>query len=222
METYDVMTTTFAARSFTDKPVSHDTLHRILDHARFAPSGGNRQGWKVIIIENSDIKSQLQALMAPTIRAYKAMAMAGETPFNSIDASGVDQATIDATSSDIPFAGNLSQAPVVLIVTVDLKQVTAFDQNLHRVGVIPGASIYPFVWNILLAARNEHLGGVMTTFIAHQEPQAKTLLGIPDHHAIAAMVGIGEPTKQLTKLKRRPVSEFTTVDHFQGESFSCD
>ncbi len=222
METYDVMTTTFAARSFTKKMVSRETLHRILDHARFAPSGGNRQGWKVIVIENNEIKSQLQVLMTPTIRAYKAMAMAGETPFNSIDASGVDQETIDATSPDMPFAGNLSQAPVVLIVTVDLKQVTAFDQDLHRVGVIPGASIYPFVWNILLAARNEHLGGVMTTFIAHQEPRAKAILGIPDHHAIAAMVGIGEPTKQLTKLKRRPVSVFATIDHFQGEPLSSD
>ncbi|MGB1755534.1 MAG: nitroreductase family protein [Pseudomonadales bacterium] len=149
METYDVMTTTFAARSFTSKPVSRDTLHRILDHARFAPSGGNRQGWRVISIENSDLREQLQNLMTPTIKAYKAMAMAGETPFNSLEASLVDQATIDATSSEMPFAGNLAQAPVVLVVTVDLKKVTAFDQDLDRVGVIPGASIYPFVWNIL-------------------------------------------------------------------------
>lgn len=217
METYDVMTTTFAARSFTSKPVSRDTLHRILDHARFAPSGGNRQGWRVISIENSDLREKLQNLMTPTIKAYKAMAMAGETPFNSLEASLVDQATIDATSSEMPFAGNLAQAPVVLVVTVDLKKVTAFDQDLDRVGVIPGASIYPFVWNILLAARNENLGGVLTTFIAHQEPRAKALLGIPDHHAIAAMIGIGEPTQQLTKLKRRAVSDFTAIDYFQGE-----
>ena len=48
MDLYDVMRTTFAARQFTDAPVEDAVIRRILDNARFAPSGGNRQGWKVI------------------------------------------------------------------------------------------------------------------------------------------------------------------------------
>jgi len=99
METYEVMKTTFAARSFTDRVISNDTLYRILDHARFAPSGGNRQGWKVLVITEPALRADLQALMAPTIQAYKAMAVAGETPFNSISPSTVTQASIDAMSS---------------------------------------------------------------------------------------------------------------------------
>jgi len=216
METYEVMKTTFAARSFTDRVISNDTLYRILDHARFAPSGGNRQGWKVLVITEPALRADLQALMAPTIQAYKAMAVAGETPFNSISPSTVTQASIDAMSPDMPFTGQLTQAPVVLVVTVDLNLVTAFDKDLDRVGVIAGASIYPFVWNILLAARNEGLGGVLTTFLSHTEPEAKHLLGIPTDHAIAALVGIGEPTRQLTKLKRHPVTAFTALNHFSG------
>ena len=97
--------------------------------------------------------------------------------------------------------------------------MAAFDKDLSRVGVIAGASIYPFVWNILLAARNEGLGGVLTTFLSHQEDQAKSLLGIPNDHAIAALVGLGEPVRQLTKLTRKPVSDFAVIDHFQGARF---
>ena len=86
--------------------------------------------------------------------------------------------------------------------------------------MVPGASIYPFAWNIILAARNEGFGGVLTTFLANHEPAAKTLLGIPDTHAIACVIGLGEPVKQLTKLKRRPVEAFATIDHWQGKPFN--
>ena len=50
MDLDNVMRTTFAARDFTDEPVSNAMLARILDNARFAPSGGNRQGWKVVVV----------------------------------------------------------------------------------------------------------------------------------------------------------------------------
>ena len=52
MDLYEVMRTTFAAREFTDEPVPLETLERMLEQARFAPSGGNRQGWKVIAVQD--------------------------------------------------------------------------------------------------------------------------------------------------------------------------
>ena len=102
MEHYDVMRTTFAARQYTDDLVSDETLYRLLDNARFAPSGGNRQGWKVLVIKNTARRQALREIMVPTIRQYKAQAMAGETPFNTVVPSQVDQATIDATSTNFP------------------------------------------------------------------------------------------------------------------------
>ena len=60
MDIYDVMRTTFAARDFTGDAVSDDTLFKLLDNARFAPSGGNRQGWKVLVIKDKDIRRQLK------------------------------------------------------------------------------------------------------------------------------------------------------------------
>ena len=52
MELYDAMRTTFAARDFTDDEMPDETLYRILDNARFAPSGGNRQGGRVIVVKD--------------------------------------------------------------------------------------------------------------------------------------------------------------------------
>jgi nitroreductase len=91
------------------------------------------------------------------------------------------------------------------------------DQHLDRVGVISGASIYPFVWSLLLAARDEGYGGTLMTFLAAGEPEVKALLGLPDGYAVAAMVPLGKPVKQLTKLTRKPVEAFATLDRFDGE-----
>ncbi|MFT5691663.1 MAG: nitroreductase [Oceanicoccus sp.] len=220
METYDVMRTTFAAREFTDEQVSDETLYRILENARFAPSGGNRQGWKVLVVKDMNIRRQLKALVAPTIQQYKAQVKAGETPFNTINESSVTQQTIDAMPANFPLVDDLENIPVMLVVCVDLSVVSSMDKDLSRVGVISGASIYPFVWNILLAARNEGLGGVLTTFLANQEEPAKELLQIPGQFAIASMVGIGKPVKQLSKLRRKSVEEFTKVNTWVGEVFS--
>ena len=109
----------------------------------------------------------------------------------------------------------------MLVVCVDLNVVAAFDQYLDRIGVIPGASVYPFVWNILLAARNEGYGGVLTTMAVAEEPRLKELLGIPDDYAIAAVLPIGKPVKQFTKLTRKPVAEFATRERFDGEPFGA-
>jgi hypothetical protein len=59
----------------------------------------------------------------------------------------------------------------------------------------------------------------MTTMLARQEPRAKELLHVPDGHAIAALLALGYPVKQVTKLRRAAVEEFTTVDRFDGDPF---
>ena len=219
MDVYDAMRTTFAAREYTADPVEDATLHRILDNARFAPSGGNRQGWRVLIIRDKSVRSRMKTLMQPTVQQYKAQIMAGETPFNTVKPSNVSEQDIAATSGSFPLIDNLEAAPVVLVICVDLSLVTSFDADLDRVGVISGASVYPFAWNILLAARNEGLGGVLTTFLANSEPAAKALLDIPDNFALAAMLAIGKPVKQLTRLRRNDVASFTSIDTFNCEKF---
>ena len=75
------------------------------------------------------------------------------------------------------------------------------------------------IWNILLAARSEGYGGTITTMAIAAEDHVRQLLGIPDRHAVAAIVPLGKPVRQLTKLRRRPVAEFITRDRFDGSAF---
>lgn len=217
------MRTTFACREFTDDPVEDATLHHILDVARFAPSGGNRQGQHVIVVKDAALRTQLGRLCKPTFAVYLEQVAAGESPWNTVDATSIDEDSVWATGAEVPmrFLDNIAGVPALLVVCVDLSVVASFDRHLPRVGVISGASIYPFVWNILLAARNVGLGGVLTTFLAGQEAQAQSLLHLPEHYAVAAMVPLGHPVKQLTKLRRAPVVDFTTVNSFDGPALSA-
>lgn len=215
-----VMRTTFAAREFSDAPVPDTTLARILEHARFAPSGGNRQGWRVIVVREQASKDAIAELALPAMRRYLAQVQAGEAPWNTIHETRLDAAAIERTPVPESLPDRYRKAPVLLVICLDLSVVASMDQQLERIGVISGASIYPFAWNILLAARSEGLGGTLTTFPAAAEPELQKLLGIPPHFAVAAVLPIGKPRKQLTKLKRRPVAEFAFRERFGGAPFA--
>jgi nitroreductase len=81
MELYEAMRSTFAAREFTEETLPNETLLRMLDHARFAPSGGNRQGWRVIVVRDQKTREALAALSAPAAKRYAAQVEAGENPW---------------------------------------------------------------------------------------------------------------------------------------------
>jgi nitroreductase len=220
MDLYDVMRTTHAVREFTDEPLPDDTLYRILDNARFAPSGGNRQGTHITVVRDAQTRHRLAELGVPGARRYIAQVMAGENPWNPVHPSSVAPETIDNTDPPDRFIAPFIQAPVVLVVSVDLEVVAALDQDLDRIGLVSGASVYPLVWNILLGARNKGYGGNLTSMAVPQEAQVRQLLGLPDTHALAALVPVGRPTRQLTKLRRRTVEEFVTHERFDGEPFT--
>ncbi|OBG63478.1 nitroreductase [Mycobacterium sp. E3339] len=213
------MRTTFAAREFTDDPVPDEVLGRIFDNARFAPSGGNRQGAHVTVVRDADARRRLAELGKAAARRYFAQLQAGENPWNSVHPSEVPQQAIDQTDIPDTFVAPIANAPVVLVVSVDLAVVAAIDQDLDRVGLAGGASVYPLIWNILLAARNEGYGGTITTMAIAAEERVRELLGIPDQHAVVAVVPLGKPVQQLRKLRRRPVAEFVTRDRFDGPAF---
>jgi len=107
------------------------------------------------------------------------------------------------------------------VLCVDLSVVASTDQYVKRVGVVSGASIYPFAWNILLAARQEGLGGTITTLGVAEEPRLKTLLGVPPAVAVCAVMPLGRPVKQLTRLKRKTVPEFAMRERWGGAPFGA-
>jgi nitroreductase len=215
----EALRTTPAVRSFTTEPVDGEVLHRLLDTARFAPSGGNRQPWRVVVIRDEEIRSAIADAYALGWREYAAHVAAGLVPFapggdGRWERPAVDLERARATPVEDDFAARLATAPVVLVLLAHLPSLAVTDNGLGRQSIVGGASVYPFAQNLLLAARGEGLGGVMTTVICRQEDRVKDLLGVPMEFAVAGLVVLGHPERQVTRLRRRPVEEFAYVDRY--------
>jgi nitroreductase len=213
------MRTAFAARAYTGEELPDALLYEILEHARFAPSGGNRQGNRVVVVRDPATRAMLARLSEPAAKRYRAQVEAGERPWNTIVPTGVTDEQVARTPAPPGLTEPFRQASVVLVFVVDLKVVASMDRDLDRIGVVSGASIYPFVWNVLLAARQAGFGGTITTMAIAEEPRLQALLRIPQDHAVAAVVPLGKPVKQLSRLTRRPVEEIATREHFDGPPF---
>jgi nitroreductase len=222
----DLVTTlrsTGAARQFHDEPVPDEVLERLLDTARFAPSGGNRQGWRVVVVKDPAKREALRDLYLDGWYEYLALGAAGLVPWAPV----TDRAAEAAAAANAPqfaasaaaapgFAESLNTAPALLLVLADLAALAAVDRDLPRYTLVGGASIYPFVWSLLLAARSEGLGGVSTTVVIRREADVRALFDIPDTVAVAALVVLGRPVHQPSRLKRAPVASFAWVDSYGG------
>ncbi len=225
MELDAAMRTTGAARELVDEPVDDATLYRILDRARFAPSGGNRQPWTVLVVRDPELRVGLRDLAVLGAREYAAYVERGLVPFapgedGTWSPPDFDLAEARESATPWSFAAALDRVPVLLVLLADLRSLAVLDVDLDRQSVVGGASVYPFAQNLLLAAREEGLGGVLTTFLCRQEPEARELLGFPRSHAIAGMLALGRPAHQVSRLRRRPVEEFTRIDTFTGAPFT--
>jgi nitroreductase len=211
MDLIDVLRSTGAVREFTSAPVGDEVVARILDTARFAPSGANAQAWHVVSVRDP-----------PGWRDYLAMGAAGLRPWAPTNDRDAEKAAVASVSEEITlaaaqgFAAHLDRAPVLLVVFADLAALAAVDRDTERYSFAGGASVYPFVWSVLLAARAEGLGGVLTTMLIRQEEQVKQLLGAPPTWALAAVLALGHPVTQPRRLRRRPVPDFATVDRVDG------
>ncbi len=225
MELRDALRSTGSVRRFRDELVSDDAVFAVLDDARFAPSGGNRQPWRVIVVKDQLRRHQIAESYLDAWHDYVAHALAGIIPFSPLAsdddriAAASQRGAAEARSVADGFAETLAAVPVMLVVTADLTVLAATDRDLPRYHLVGGASIYPFVWSILLAAHERGLGGVMTTVGTRNEPRLQEILRLPATTIVAAIVALGYPEHHVTKLTRYGVEEFTTVDTFDGPPF---
>jgi nitroreductase len=214
-----------AIREFTDEPVPDEMLYRILETARFAPSGGNRQGWRVIAVRDAALKRGMRELYLPGWLEYMAMVAAGLVAWSPLADPGAEAAALTAASRQelaALSARQFEQVPAMLVVLTDPRELAAPDRDHDRYTFAGGASVYPFVWSILLAARGEGLGGVMTTMHIRREAQVKELLNVPDELALAAVVFLGHPLRRPSRLRRSPVPGFANFDTYDGIPVSLD
>jgi nitroreductase len=212
MDLYEAMRGAPTSRLFKPDPVDRDVLVRALENARFAPSGGNRQGWRVVVVEDEERRRALRDLYLPSWRAY--IEQTGAAAMLA-DPERHDERRVRMVRRANEYAEGLDRVPVHLVVGVRLEDVLATDASLPRQSIVGGASIYPFVQNLLLALRAEGLGAALTTLLVPSEDEVRRLLEIPDDVALAAHVGVGHRADPWPeRLARRPVEEFASLDRF--------
>lgn len=211
MELFDALSTQRAVRRLRTDPVPDDVLERVLQAAAWAPTGGNQQPWRVVVVRDPGLKQALEDLYRPEWQRFSA-GYAGR-----LDAA--DPATRAALERAVAagdhLATHLHAAPVLLVFCFDPDQMAITDRRLDRVSVVGGASVYPAVQNALLACVAEGLGCVLTTLLCLREPEVAELLGIPDGWGTAAVVPIGYPERGgHGPVTRRPVAELAYRDRF--------
>ena len=219
MELYDVMRTTAAVREFTDDPLPDEVLERILDNARFAPSGGNRQGTHVVVVRDPQTRDRLAELAVPGARRYIAQLRNGEGPWNPLQPCGVDAETIAAV-----------EVPRRVTAARRASGAGGLRRPGRRCGIRPRPRPdRPHRRRVGVPVRLEHSAGRAQRGLRRRPHHdgggrgtaVKELLGIPDDYAIAALLPLGKPVRQVTKLKRKPVAEFASRERFDGEPFSA-
>ena len=211
---YEVMRCAPTTRRFTAQPVPRESLARVFDNARFAPSGGNRQGWRVIVVTSPGTRRRLRELYEQPWNDYM-IKTGGRAALDAGEAGDLPPGRLRMLQAADEFARTFDQVPVHLVVCVELGVLAITDGELERPSIVGGASVYPFVQDVLLGLRAEGLGAAFTTLLVPAEAQVRELLAIPEGVALAGHISVGYRADPWPKkLRRNPVSEFTFGERY--------
>ncbi len=197
MELHEALYTTRAMRRVLPDPIPLDIQAKILDAAVRAPSGGNQQNWRFLLLDDPAKKAALAPFYQHAMgqlwdSVYKTqLATAHADPDNP-----ESQQFFRVQHSAQWLADNFTQVPLFL-----------FPFSQHDPS---GGSIYPAVWNSMLAARGEGIGSCLTALLQFFHP-AETLeiLGVPADEGwiLSATVSFGYPTGRWGVAARHPVDQ---------------
>jgi nitroreductase len=195
MDFFDVARTQRAMRRLHTDAISDDDLWTILETAIMAPSGGNVQPWNFVVIRDADKKRKIgewyleawDKTYGPARQAMQANP-AGARTFSSADY----------------LANHIAEAPVLVLATIK--------KGMQTIGPTLGASIYPAVQNLMLAARALGLGTTLTTLHKLHEADVKAMLGIPDDVETMALIPIGKPKGKFGTPERLPAEKVVYWD----------
>jgi nitroreductase len=216
MDLYEAMSTQRTVRRLRPDPIPDDVLERVLQAACWAPSGGNQQPWRVVVVTDPDRKAGLQRIYAPEWARYVEGFM---SRLQGLPEAQLDKLRRIAAAGD-HLAEHLAEAPAVLVFCADPRQMAITDARLDRISIVGGGSVYPAVQNLLLACVAEGLGCAITTLHCLREPEVVELLDIPEGWATAAMVPIGYPVgRGHGPITRQPPSRLAYRDTF-GQAWS--
>jgi nitroreductase len=209
IDVYEAMRTLRAVRRLRPDPVPDAVLRRVLEAATWAPTGGNAQPWRVVVVRDAEKKKRMAEWYATSWAAYvrQHRKLLVDAP------QAVVQRAERMMGAGDYLAEHFAETPVIAIFCFNPKSMAITDAELGRPSVVGGGSIYPAVENLLLACRAEGLGCVLTTLLCMHEPAMRELLSIPDPWYTAAAVPIGYPLlRGHGPISRRPVEKMGFAD----------
>jgi nitroreductase len=201
MDIFDVINTNRAIRRFKPAPVPQEVLDQILEAAVRAPSGGNSQRWHFLVLRDPEVRAKVGGWYG---QAY----MEHYDPIASA-AAATSPARARIYRSSRYLAEHMGEEPPVLILVCSDRPPGALDP-----GRMAGASVYPAIQNLMLAARALGLGTCLTTIHQHNEVSIKEYLGIPDEIDTYALIPLGYPQTSFGPLTRQPASDVTFYDRW--------
>lgn len=213
---YETMSTLRAVRKLRSDPIPDDVLERVLQAGCWAPTGGNTQPWRVVVVIDPAVKQGLADIYEPEWAKYR-VGYLKRIEGQPAEVYAKWERTLIAGDH---LADHLAEAPAILMFCANPKMMAITDAKLDRVSLVGGGSVYPAVQNVMLACVAEGLGCTLTTLHCLREGEVKELLGIPGGWATAAMVPIGYPVgKGHGPITRRPPADMAYRNTF-GEAWS--
>ena len=200
MDLYEALYTTRAMRRTKPDPIPEDVVKRMLDAAIRAPSGGNTQQWRWIAVTDPSVIERLGVLYAEAFDEGMATFYSGRE--DAARAAGDDQSVRVMTSSRW-LRDNFGSLPLVVV---------AYTRNDPD-----GSSIYPAVWNLMLAARGQGVGTTLTTFLNYfRHAETAGALDVPTDKGwkLAATVTCGYPLGRWDVASRPPVTKVAFSDRW--------
>jgi nitroreductase len=199
MDVFEAMATARAIRRYKPDPVPDEAVRKCLEAATWAPSGGNRQGWRFIVLRSPAVR----AILGETYRSAWATAKFdyGLTGEEAPDDPS-PRARMGRTMQH--FVDHLEETPVFVLFCLQGRG--------HRPVLAEGGSIYPAMQNFSLAARALGLGTVVTTFFLSAEAELREAIAIPDDWLLAGLLPLGWPVGHHGPVRRRPIEEVTYLD----------
>ena len=201
---FQIIRTARSMRRLKPDPVPNELIRKILEAGVCAPSGGNMQRWRFLVVRDPQIKLTVGAYykgawdeqVAPRYRAGEpAPGMSGERFLRLLDAAEY-------------LAAHIHEAPVWIVPCLEGDTPTRTS----------GSSIYPAVQNMLLAARALGLGATLTTLYLSFEKEAEAALGLPPGVHSYALLPIGYPMGRFGPVRRVALSDVVYEDRW-GQSF---
>jgi nitroreductase len=197
--------TTGSVRYFRPEPIPDEVIVSLIDAATRAPSGGNAQGWRFLVIKEPAVRARVGQLYKEAWDEY--------SPPSRLAAITEPRERRRVESAFHLGAHMGDEPPVLVLFCAPRAQSASGAASLGPAAArTAGASVYPAVQNLLLAARAHGIGGCLTTIHLYREAQVKAALGIPEDVDTYALVPLGYPVQPFGRLRRKPVREVSYLD----------